>query len=283
MKHFVSKFGHDLKQLVDDEKGITVARIDPRKHILTIFATEEGRQFVLQIIRDFTASINPYLQPQDSHQDVVVCCACLTDIEGPKFIFRLEYCGHAYCIDCVQMQVAPLTVEFPIVCAAEGCSKMFVWKDFENLFQRTSFKPRLLANASLKSYIGANPKLVRNCPTPDCSSIYRVSENGKCYFCSECQATICTTCHDPYHDGVTCEMYQRGKEEADRFERWMRRNPRERKRCPKCRIPIEKTEGCNHVCCRRCRAHICWVCPQLYFENEQSCYAHLMSVHDSFV
>ena len=283
MKHFVSKFGHDLKQLVDDEKGITVARIDPRKHILTMFATEEGRQFVLQIIRDFTASINPYLQPQDSHQDVVVCCACLTDIEGPKFIFRLEYCGHAYCIDCVQMQVAPLTVEFPIVCAAEGCSKTFVWKDFENLFQRTSFKPRLLANASLKSYIGVNPKLVRNCPTPDCSSIYRVSENGKCYFCSECQATICTTCHDPYHDGVTCEMYQRGKEEADRFERWMRRNPRERKRCPKCRTPIEKTEGCNSVCCGRCRAHICWVCPQLCFENEQSCYAHLMSVHGSFV
>jgi hypothetical protein len=34
------------------------------------------------------------------------------------------------------------------------------------------------------------------------------------------------------------------------------------KRCPRCSTPIEKDEGCNHMCCRKCRKEFCWICMQ---------------------
>ena len=281
MKHFVSLFGHDLKGLVDDAKGITAARINPRKHMLTLFASEEGHQSVVQIISTFVANADPQMLANVLQESVVECCICLTEIEDLKCTFRPEYCGHPYCLDCVQIQVAPSTVKFPILCEAEGCSQPFVWKDFETLFQRTSFNHRELANASLKCYVGANQKVVRNCPTPDCSSIYRVSGDGKCFLCSECNASTCTKCHEPYHDGVTCEMYQGGKKADKEFEEWMKCDPATRKRCPQCTAPIEKTEGCSHVYCMKCHAHVCWVCRK-HFNSSQTCYAHLGSEHGGF-
>jgi IBR domain, a half RING-finger domain len=48
--------------------------------------------------------------------------------------------------------------------------------------------------------------------------------------------------------------------------------------CPHCKTSIEKTEGCNHMACTVCGAHICWVCLQA-FEDANTCYLHLTAVH----
>lgn len=31
-------------------------------------------------------------------------------------------------------------------------------------------------------------------------------------------------------------------------------------RCPKCGVPIEKNDGCNHMSCPQCNHYWCWVC-----------------------
>lgn len=42
---------------------------------------------------------------------------------------------------------------------------------------------------------------------------------------------------------------------------WLKVNTRS---CPKCKAPIEKNDGCNHMTCnnRRCRHEFCWICGQ---------------------
>ena len=42
---------------------------------------------------------------------------------------------------------------------------------------------------------------------------------------------------------------------------WIKANT---KKCPKCRKPIEKNQGCNHMTCRKevggCSYEFCWIC-----------------------
>ena len=68
------------------------------------------------------------------------------------------------------------------------------------------------------------------------------------------------------------------KEQDEELEEWLQTDPWNRKRCPKCAAPIEKTEGCHHLVCTQCRTHICWVCLD-DFRDEQECYRHLMKIH----
>lgn len=46
--------------------------------------------------------------------------------------------------------------------------------------------------------------------------------------------------------------------------------------CPRCKVPVEKTFGCNHITCV-CGAHFCHVCG--IEESEEGIYDHMTSTH----
>ena len=283
MKDLVSRFGLDLQGMVKEfEGGVFAVELDARKHILSVYGTQDAHKSISEIIEQYCLDFTNRRTSVD--QDEVECCTCFTLIETNSEVFRLEYCGHAYCLDCVSLQVSQKAIVFPVQCAAEGCAHPFIWQDFLNIFKSTKFKLRELKSESLKAYLKANKDKVRNCPTPDCEMVYAITEDGKRFICSSCGIQTCTKCHEQYHDGLSCEMYNAGKHGDKEFEEWLRQKPAKRKRCPKssCKAPIEKTEGCNNVYCTHCNAHICWVCLD-YFDDMNLCYAHLHKVHGGYV
>jgi len=91
---------------------------------------------------------------------------------------------------------------------------------------------------------------------------------------------FCFTCGKDPHWPARCEqmdMWKKKlenenidtsdhKENPNSFEEiandlWVKANTHP---CPKCNVPIEKNEGCNHMTCsnRRCKHEFCWICRQ---------------------
>ena len=281
MKYLLSKFDPGLKQL-ENKMGVSSVHLNPSRQVLTLFASENGFDEVSTIIEDCSEYLKSAIPVAEQRQDLhneIECCVCYTGIKSSGDIFRLEYCGHVYCRECMSLQVSPSVLSFPVECAADQCSKPLVWKDFVNLSQRISLDLHSFLAASLRSHAAANPNLVRYCPTPDCPVVYTVSHDiGKHFFCAHCGTSTCTKCHDTYHEGISCEQNKASKESNKEVDEWMQKNKKSRKRCPKCNIPIEKNKGCNHIHCRQCSADICWVCLK-YFDTPNDCYAHLHDQH----
>ena len=281
MKHLVEKYGPDAADITDTFDGITATKLIPRKQVLTLFATEAGYQSFLESVKsykpaeDIAQAEAPDTAAVSSSSECCVCGESHSTKEKKTFFYRLEYCGHVYCKECIEQQLQPNSIRFPVTCAAENCEKPLVWKDFDNLFQEKVKNLREITSPSLQSYIEKNDDKVHNCLTPDCRMIYVVSETGQRFICRHCGANICTKCHATWHEGFnTCGAYKKHKELAD----WMREDPSNRKLCPNCSAPIEKNGGCQHVACTKCEKHICWHCLK-FFESNEECYGHLRKEH----
>jgi E3 ubiquitin-protein ligase RNF144 len=74
--------------------------------------------------------------------------------------------------------------------------------------------------------------------------------------CPKCRVKFCKECELPEHRGPCDANFQK------MFKGW--------KRCPKCHVFIEKTEGCNHMVCR-CNHEFCYVCLANWTEQHYSC------------
>jgi len=102
-----------------------------------------------------------------------------------------------------------------------------------------------------------NPN-VRFCPRPNCDGYMIGSKTKKKLTCPKCQTNICFNCSQPWHGYfVSCNA------NVDLgYSRWAINKSVQK--CPKCRIAIEKDEGCNHMTCQYCKHQFCWICRGTY-------------------
>ncbi|KIO18707.1 hypothetical protein M407DRAFT_246415 [Tulasnella calospora MUT 4182] len=91
-------------------------------------------------------------------------------------------------------------------------------------------------------------------PTPECA---RSTRRAKC---PACQEAFCYRCQVKWHEGKSCAQHARATgavtldralEKLAKKEKW--------RRCPKCRIVVERREGCRHIMCR-CGHEFCYNC-----------------------
>ena len=280
MKALVLKYGIKFEAL-KELTGLKKIALNFRHHEIALTGSNESTQKAVEIISAMRTELDnrANITRDTSLQE---CPVCLSPIEETDMI-RLEFCGHAYCKECLttQVQVAISNKDFPIVCAGEDCGKGFVKRDFKALFATNKIKPFDLTAASVASFVQQNNQAYKYCPTPNCLMIYKVSSTGERFACELCRAVTCTTCHIEFHEGLTCAIYSSAKKDDESVLKWIKEDPNNRKMCPKCDMGIEKIDGCDHMHCK-CGVHICWKC-LMHFNSSAECYGHLNAAHGSFV
>ena len=207
---------------------------------------------------------------------LVTCEICWCDAEDPY----TTPCSHVYDRDCFLNQcLSSDDKDFPIKClgAAGSCRTAFSFHDLEAALTRDQLDK--LLERSFRSYIRTHPTKHQYCPTADCDQIYEVRENGEIFTCARCFTSICTTCGAVSHEGLTCGQYKEAVLGEDAFAEWKKAN--DARDCPKCGSVIQKAEGCNHMQCKACDAHICWACMQV-FDTSGLTYEHLQRTHSGF-
>jgi len=75
--------------------------------------------------------------------------------------------------------------------------------------------------------------------------------------CEKCGHKYCYT-HGDQHPTTTCIEHERLHHRESLINAAL--IAKITKPCPKCKSPIQKRSGCNHMKCPKCRASFCWLC-----------------------
>ncbi|CDQ57464.1 unnamed protein product [Oncorhynchus mykiss] len=82
--------------------------------------------------------------------------------------------------------------------------------------------------------------------------------------CTKCQFVWCFKCQAPWHDGLKCRDYRKGDKLLRHWASVIEHGQRNAQKCPRCKIHIQRTEGCDHMNCTQCSTNFCYRCGEKY-------------------
>jgi len=206
----------------------------------------------------------------------IICAVCWCDVDEAY----TTPCGHMYDKDCfVNQCLAAGDEHIPIKClgSSGGCQAVIPLSELQAVLTRDQLDK--LLEKSFTRHVRTHPSEYQYCPTADCDQVYEVSDDGKIFTCTTCLTSICTKCGAVSHEGLTCDQYKAAMIGDDAFAEWKKKN--DARDCPKCGCTIQKSDGCNHIECKACKAHICWVCMKVLGTGKET-YQHMTAKHGSY-
>jgi len=193
----------------------------------------------------------------------VECLICFDEVLVKDIVFAS--CKHNFCVTCWNGYLETKVKDGEVLklnCPYPKCRRPVERKEIKARLSPEMFEKfnRFYTQAQLS----LNPN-ARWCPTPNCDQVMFGSKLDPRLKCPKCAHEICFRCNHDWHTG-SCERAARGLVgyAADRAAFAAYALVANIKPCPKCRAPIEKNEGCNHMTCQRCRYEFCWMCRGKY-------------------
>jgi len=178
-------------------------------------------------------------------------------------------CDYCACIQCLQqyyssrIELGAVTIE----CINPFCHS-FVHRDEISARLTPQMKDvyhRLLLTTSSQSE--------QTKPCPQCNYFYTLSDDlFKQYKskmkdshifrvqCTECQFFWCFKCHSPWHSELSCKQYRKGDRLLKTWAKETNHGQVNAQKCPRCAIYIQRTSGCDHMHCTRCKTDFCYKC-----------------------
>ncbi|KAJ3291742.1 hypothetical protein HDU79_002087 [Rhizoclosmatium sp. JEL0117] len=176
-------------------------------------------------------------------------------------------CGHRACLSCYSRYIdQKITQEgqVRIQCLSPKCTLHIDESTIQMMVNPDIYSK--YSDLVIKHHISENPSL-RFCPSPKgCDLVieYRIptslaKELSPLVTC-DCGHSFCFGCSLPDHRPAPCpvvKLWLKKCKDDSETANWIHANTKD---CPKCDSAIEKNGGCNHIHCRKCNYHFCWVC-----------------------
>lgn len=248
----------------------------------TTLQLESGRQELIvrgsnTFIDNVQAIVDEIRHQAISKANVQSPNACPICLERPTGQISLP-CGHVWCRQCLvsYLSAAASIKKFPVQCLGDeaSCHLAIPLSMAQGILSSEQLDD--LLKSSFLAYIDSKPTEFFHCPTVDCEQVYRIAPQDTVLQCPSCLARVCPNCHTLAHDHIKCSQVVSRDDEL--LRKW--EGEHDVKKCPGCRVLIEKVDGCNHMTCTRCQTHVCWTCMEV-FDQGTGIYDHMRARHGS--
>lgn len=201
------------------------------------------------------------------NREKFLCAICLTD-KQPGEGLMLKNCLHEYCKGCLGRTIEmsdELEVPCPFV-AEDGSHCEGLIQDRE---LRSLISPDVYEEYLTKSLVRAEAVIKDSfhCQTANCLGWAEKGEGATHFHCPVCLKINCIQCK-AVHEGKSCEdfFYEINADARKARDQQLTAAQeaaliarREAMNCPGCGVVIQKTTGCNHMTCSRCKRQFQWL------------------------
>jgi E3 ubiquitin-protein ligase RNF144 len=184
--------------------------------------------------------------------DTFYCPICMEAVQT-KDGFNIKPCEHIFCTNCMVNYINVKAKEnaTSIPCPTPDCEITSVDPTtFQHLLSKDVFDRWCLG--LFESSLGMKKFY---CPFKDCSALL-IHDGGEIITyseCPHCKRMFCARCNVPWHGDISCEEFEKlGDDEKGRDDLMLRDLAKDKRwqRCPKCRMFVEKIDGCKFMKCR---------------------------------
>lgn len=216
----------------------------------------------------------------------IACVICMEDVARSKGR-ALAACRHEFCVDClgglVASRVGERKLGDQLVCPIPDCKRPLDVGDVRAVTLEAGDKGAWDAFQSTATEIflerstSTSAQGMRRCPGDKCNHTFAYephATSGTLFICPECSGAYCLGCPavggkvGPAHNNVCAHVVaemERNRELKRKYEQWSLENAQADERfaallrrenaagatkpCPRCRVPVTKNSGCDHMTC----------------------------------
>ena len=205
----------------------------------------------------------------DSNRPKAECIVCLDQVD--QMLHTRRCCSQVVCQNCTR-EIVRTAIESEgkahIPCPNPDCERGAIERD--EIIKHVSGDLREKYERFRLQESGERGK--KTCPNCCLVTEHRLPSRFKRFRaedvriqCEACQFAWCFRCHAPWHQDTTCKQFRRGEKQ---FKVWTKSKTRTGtancQKCPLCRVYIQRSTGCDHMTCNRCKTHFCYKCGGLY-------------------
>jgi hypothetical protein len=240
-----------------------------------LYRAQQAQQSKPEVLVSTTQIIKKEPQPYlaQSEEKTGTCLTCFDDTSKLKALS----CGHSSsCNNCLENTINTAVASndaHMIKCPQPGCKKPLIETDLASIanpetrakISKIQLLPLLLKHKDAKF-----------CKIPHCSYVFLNEDGYKGTMpCPNCNQEICVQCSFKHVHTTSCadaaemrELIENKDKAQQAFKAWVQKNA---KLCPKCKEPIERNGGCNHIKCEKCKHDFCYDCLQPTKKPHEKC------------